>query len=233
MNMAEINIFIAFAAGFISFISPCILPVLPGFMAFISGRTQEYQPKRIETFLSSLFFVLGFSIVFALFGVLLNTALMSSSYATRIWLERIGGAVIIIFSLQVLGLIRIPFLMMDHSVETKRFKSRYLTSFVFGAAFAVGWSPCVGAILGSVLGLAVSQPGSALVLLVAYAIGLGIPFLALGLFTEEIMGWIKKSKVIFKYFNLVVGTLLLILGILVFTDNLNYITYFLTPPIVT
>jgi len=229
--MANINIFVALFAGVVSFFSPCILPIIPGFMAYISGRTSEKIPSRTQTFLSSVFFVLGFSVVFAVLGLLLNTILSASSYIVRIWLGRISGVIIIIFALHILELIQIPFLMMDHKLEVKRFNSRYITSFVFGAAFAVGWSPCVGAILGSVFALAVSQPGSSFILLLAYAIGLGIPFLLVGLFTESAMSLVKRSGKILKYFNIVVGILLLILGILVFTDNLNYIAYFLVPSI--
>ncbi|HYD03984.1 MAG TPA: cytochrome c biogenesis protein CcdA [Alphaproteobacteria bacterium] len=227
--MADLNLFIAMFAGFVSFLSPCILPILPGFMAYISGRTVDYTPTRFETFLSSLFFVLGFSLVFALLGVLLNTALSSSSFAVRVWLSRIGGLVIIIFALHILGILKIPFLMMDHKIEVKRYNSRYLTSFVFGAAFAVGWSPCVGAILGSIFALAVANPTSAFIFLMFYAIGLGIPFILVGIFTQEFMGLVKRSGKFLKYFNIVVGILLLILGILVFTNSINYVSYFLLP----
>jgi cytochrome c-type biogenesis protein len=229
--MTNINIFVALFAGLLSFISPCILPIIPGFMAYISGRTTEKIPSRMQVFLSSVFFVLGFSVVFAVLGLLLNTIFSASSYIVRVWLGRISGLIIIIFALHILELIRIPFLMMDHKLNVKRFNSRYLTSFVFGAAFAVGWSPCVGAILGSVFALAVSQPGSAFILLLSYAFGLGIPFLLVGLFTEEVMSLVKRSGKVMRYFNIVVGILLLILGVLVFTDNLNYIAYFFVPPI--
>jgi len=229
--MASLNIFVAVFAGLVSFFSPCILPIIPGFMAYISGRTTEKIPSRTQTFLSSVFFVLGFSVIFAVLGLLLNTALSASSYAVRVWLGRISGLIIIIFAFHILELIRIPFLMMDHKIEVRKFNSRYITSFVFGAAFAVGWSPCVGAILGSVFALAVSQPGSAFILLLSYAIGLGIPFLLVGFFTEEAMSLVKRSGKVLKYFNIVVGILLLILGILVFTNNLNYIAYFFVPPI--
>ena len=229
--MVSINIFVALFAGLVSFLSPCILPIIPGFMAYISGRTNENIPTRTQTFLSSVFFVLGFSIVFAIIGIFLNTTLAASSYTIRVWLGRIGGLIIMIFAIHILGLIQIPFLMMDHKLEVKKFHSRYLTSFLFGGAFAVGWSPCVGAILGSVFALAVSEPGSAFILLLAYALGLGIPFLLVGLFTNQAMSIIKKSTKFLKYFNITVGVLLLILGILVFTNNLNYIAYFFVPSI--
>jgi cytochrome c-type biogenesis protein len=227
--MAQLTIFIAFAAGILSFLSPCILPIIPGFMAFLSGRNAEYIPGRKETFLSSLFFVLGFSLVFALLGILLNTVLASSSYAVRTWLGRIGGAIIIVFALHILGLIKIPFLMMDHKIEVKKFKTQYVTAFMFGASFAVGWSPCVGAILGSVFALAITQPAIAFVLLMAYALGLGIPFLIIGVFTDKAVALVKRSHSFLKYFNSIVGILLLAIGVLVFTDNLNLVANFFVP----
>ena len=227
--MAELTIIVALVAGILSFLSPCILPIIPGFMAYLSGTTTLEKSSRLNTFLNSLFFVLGFSVIFAIFGVLLNTVLRGASYEIQIWLGRLGGAVIILFALHIIGLLRIPFLMQDHKIEVKNYSTKYLTSFIFGASFAVGWSPCVGAILGSVFALAISSPGLAFGLLIFYALGLGIPFLIVGLFTDQAMRIIRKSSVFLKYFNIVVGILLLILGVLVFTNNLNLVASFLIP----
>jgi len=199
-------------------------------MAYISGSNIDgVKSTRKQTFVSSIFFVLGFSLVFAILGILLNTVLGSSAYTVRVWLERIAGLIIILFAIHILGLIKIPFLMMEHKLEVKRFKSRYFTAFIFGASFAVGWSPCVGAILGSVFALAVSNPGTAFILLMAYAVGLGIPFLIVGLFTEESMRFIRRSGKVLKYFNIIVGILMLALGVLVFTDNLNLVSNLFLP----
>jgi len=228
--MAQLTIFVALAAGLLSFLSPCILPIIPGFMAYISGSNVEgVKSTRMETFISSIFFVLGFSVVFALLGVLLNTLLGSSAYAVRVWLGRIAGLIIILFALHILGLIKIPLLMMEHKLEVKRFRSRYFTAFIFGASFAVGWSPCVGAILGSVFAIAASNPQVAFILLMAYAIGLGIPFLIVGLFTQESMTLIRRSGKALKYFNIIVGILMLALGVLVFTNNLNLVSNLFLP----
>jgi len=228
--MAELSIIIAFVAGLLSFLSPCILPIIPGFIGYLSGASAQGAHARRETFLNSFFFVFGFSTIFALLGVLLNTALESVSYSVQIWLSRLGGAVIIIFALHIIGLIKIGFLMRDHKIEVKKkFRIQYVTSFVFGASFAVGWSPCVGAILGSVFALAVSQPGSAFILLMAYALGLGLPFLAVGLFSDKIFVLLNKSTRFLKYFNIIVGILLLILGVLVFTNNLSLVASYLLP----
>jgi len=138
----------------------------------------EVKEKRSWTvFFSSLFFVLGFSVVFSLVGVLLQSVLSNSAYTVQTWLGRIGGVIIILFGLFLLGLINPEFLQKEHKFKVKRtFKSHYLTSFVFGAAFAVGWTPCVSAALGAILALAATQSSSALILLMAYTLGLGIPF---------------------------------------------------------
>src|SRR3989339_1372140 len=176
--MVEPTIIVAFIAGIISFLSPCVLPLIPGFLAYLSGTSLGEVSKnaRGKMFLNSVAFVLGFSVVFALLGVLLNTLLERSSYTIQLWLSRVGGIIIILFGLYLLGLIRLPFLEKDHKIRVKKkFSVTYVTSFVFGAAFAVGWSPCVGAVLGSILALAVSQPGSSFALLTTYSLGLGIP----------------------------------------------------------
>jgi len=227
--MIEITLIAAFIAGIISFLSPCVLPLIPGFLAYLSGTTlgDSSAGARTKMFFNSLAFVIGFSSIFALLGVLLNTVLEKSSYTVQIWLSRIGGVIIIVFGLYLLGLIKLSFLEKEHKLKVKRkFSITYVTSFLFGAAFAVGWSPCVGAVLGSILALAVSKPGMSFLLLATYAIGLGIPFLIVGIFSGQAVKLINKSQKFLKYFNIVVGIFLLILGILVFTQTLNLVANF-------
>ena len=176
--MVEPTVVVAFVAGIVSFVSPCVLPLIPGFLAYLSGTSTGQQGARLKVFMNSVAFVLGFSVVFALLGVLLNTILESVSYNVQTWLSRLGGAIIILFALYILGLIKIGFLEREHKIAVKKkFSVTYITSFVFGAAFAVGWTPCVSAILGSVLALVVIKPGLGFFLLLSYALGLGIPFL--------------------------------------------------------
>jgi len=222
--MVEPTIIVAFIAGIVSFASPCVLPLIPGFLAYLSGTSTGQQGARLKIFLNSVAFVLGFSVVFALLGVLLNTILERVSYNVQTWLSRIGGVVIILFALYILGLIKIGFLEREHKLAVKKkFGITYITSFVFGAAFAVGWTPCVSAILGSVFALVIAKPVLGFVLLMSYAFGLGVPFLLVGLFTTQAVKLINKSATVLKYFNIVVGILLLILGILVFTNKLNIV----------
>jgi len=224
--MVELTIIATFIAGLLSFLSPCVLPIIPGFLAYLSGTSLgDTSPKaRTKMFINSVFFVLGFSLIFAILGVLLNAVLKDSAEIVQIWLGRVGGIIIILFALYLLGLIKLKFLEQEHKLKVKKkFSVSYVTSFVFGAAFAVGWTPCVGAILGAVLALAAVTPGQSFGLLMSYALGLGIPFLLVGIFSAQAIKFINKSKKFLKYFNIVVGTLLLILGILVFTSNLNLV----------
>src|SRR3989338_7976666 len=201
--MTESLLIGAFLGGLISFLAPCVLPIIPGFLAYLAGSsTTETSPKRKEIFINSVFFVLGFGVVFALLGVLLNTLLERIAYDAQTWLSRIGGVMIIFFGLYLVGLIKVPFLEKEYKFGVKtKFKSRYATSFLFGLAFAAGWTPCVGPALGVILGLAATAPGSAFLLLLTYALGL-------------------------KYLNIVFGVILLALGVLIFTQKLALIANF-------
>jgi cytochrome c-type biogenesis protein len=228
--MVEPTIIVAFIAGIVSFASPCVLPLIPGFLAYLSGTSAGQEGARLKIFFNSVAFVSGFSVVFALLGVLLNTVLEGVSYSVQTWLSRIGGIIIILFAMYLLGLIRISFLEREHKFSVrKKFSITYVTSFVFGTAFAVGWTPCVSAILGSVLALVATKPGLGFILLLSYALGLGIPFLAVGLFTTQATNLISKSAAFLKYFNIAVGILLLTLGVLVFTNKLNAVANFFVP----
>lgn len=223
--MADLTVFIAFIAGLVSFLSPCVLPIIPGFLAYLAGASiQESDSRRKEIFLNSLFFVLGFSLVFAALGVLLNTLLERVAYDAQVWLARIGGTIIIIFGLYLTGLLKLPFLEREYKFSVKtRFKSKYLTSLLFGSAFAAGWTPCVGAVLGGILGLAASQPGSAFSLLFAYSLGLGLPFLLVGLFASRATNMIIRYAKFMKAVTVVFGVVLVALGVLAFTQNLGRI----------
>lgn len=226
--MTESLIIGAFLGGLVSFLAPCVLPIIPGFLAYLAGSsTAEAGSKRKEIFINSVFFVLGFGIVFALLGVLLNTLLENIAYDVQTWLSRIGGVMIIFFGLYLVGLIKIPFLEKEYKFRVKtKFKSRYATSFLFGLAFAAGWTPCVGPALGVILGLAATQPGSAFILLLTYALGLGIPFLIVGAFTGQAVEFINRHAVGLKYLNIVFGVILLALGVLIFTQKLSLIANF-------
>jgi len=219
----KVSLAIAFVAGLLSFLNPCVLPLIPGFLGYLSGvsLTQSFEGRR-RIFLCSCFFVLGFASVFALLGVLLNTVLQQASFEAREWLGRIGGTIIMVFGLNLLGLLEIPWLQSEHKVRLKSGVrlSPYVLSFVFGTVFAVSWTPCVGAILGSILVLAASRPTESFWLLFGYALGLGVPFLLTGFFASFAGTLIGRVTRTLGIINRLTGIFLILLGILVFTDNL-------------
>lgn len=223
MIVDKISLAIAFVAGLLSFLNPCVLPLIPGFLGYLSGVSLTGSSEgRRRIFWCSCFFVLGFASVFALLGVLLNTVLQQVSFAAREWLGRIGGTIIMVFGLSLLGLLEIPWLQSEHKVRLRSGMglSAYVLSFAFGAVFAVSWTPCVGAILGSILVLAASRPTESFWLLLGYALGLGVPFLLTGLFASFAVKWIGRLARYLWVINRLTGVFLIVLGILVFTDNL-------------
>lgn len=232
--MVEATIPVAFAAGLLSFASPCMLPLVPAFIGYLSGVSLKEMEeagarKRARVFVHSGFFVLGFALIFSAFGVLLNTVLAGASYDVRVWAGRIGGVLIILFGLELLGLLKIPLPRRGRQLDVSKWlgvRSSYPSSFAFGAAFAVGWTPCVGVVLGSVLTLAAVSPGNAFGLLLAYTIGLGIPFLLAGLFTDRFSGFIQSHRAGWRHVGTASGVFLIAVGVLVFTNNLNLLANF-------
>lgn len=225
--MHDLTFFVAFTAGVVSFLAPCVLPLVPGFIAYLGGiaidkNTAPSLMSRFAMFHASVFFVLGFTAVFAVLGVLLHGVLTGVGTDFKIIIARIGGAIIIFFGLYLMGLIKFSFLEKTRHISVhKRFSSRALTSFVFGAAFAAGWTPCVGAALGAILGIAALAPTKAFFLLLAYALGLGIPFLIIGIFAGEIEKYLRHNLAWIQYINILFGGVLVWMGALSFTQNLT------------
>jgi cytochrome c-type biogenesis protein len=225
---SNITLITSFFAGLISFLSPCVLPIVPGFLAYLAGSSlSEAGNRRRDIVVNTLFFIFGFSLVFAALGILLNTILLSVSFSVQAWLSRIGGIFIIFFGLYLTGVISIPFLEREYKMSVNaRFSSRFFSSFVFGAAFAAGWTPCVGPVLGAILGLAAAAPGSAFWLLMSYSLGLSLPFLLVGFFAVGASSFIQRFISVVRYINITFGIVLIFLGILVFTQNLSLIANF-------
>ena len=228
--MVEVTLFIAYIAGLVSFISPCVLPLIPGFLSYLSGvsisEADKSSKARIIVFLNTLFFVLGFTLVFSILGVLINSIFADAAFSIRTWLGRIGGIIIIIFGLVLMKVLKLPFLEREHKFKVKKFRISYVTSFMFGLAFAAGWTPCIGAVLASILTLAALSAKNAFYLLIAYSIGLTLPFLITGLFVSRMQEFITRHEKTLGYINIAFGILLIILGIMVFTNTLSLISNF-------
>ena len=223
-----IELLIAFVAGLISFLSPCVLPLIPGYISFISGASLSdlLENKKINIF-PLILFTLGFSFVFIIFGAAasyLGQVLLQNSQTLRI----IAGLVIIIFSLQLIGIINISFLNFEKKIYTNKNNNVWF-SFVVGMAFGFGWTPCIGPILGSILALASTEETifKAIILLSFYSLGLAIPFILSGYLMQRFLIFSKNFK---KNINLVSktgGIILLITGILILTNQLQILGYYI------
>jgi cytochrome c-type biogenesis protein len=218
----------AFIAGFIMFLAPCTLPLVPAYLGFISGvdhkaleNPETAKKARRTIFLNGLAFIVGFSIVFIIFGTLAGL-LGSSLAAYRIWLTRIGGVLVILFGLFMLGVFKLPFFR-GNSLPVPKWLTlgRPSSSLLIGGAFAFGWTPCIGPILGSILLLA-GTSGTALqgaVLLAIFSLGMAIPFILIAAVFSKATVFINKISKYLKIASIVGGVFLILLGLLLITDN--------------
>jgi len=223
-----IEYILAFAAGLISFLSPCVLPLIPGYISFVSGQSlQELLSKKKINLLPLVLFCFGFSTVFIVFGAtasFLGQILLQNSQVLRI----VAGIIIIIFSLQIIGFINFSFLNVEKRLEAKKTQS-FIFPYIIGLAFGFGWTPCIGPILGSILALATIEEtlGKAIFLLILYSLGLAIPFILSGYLIQRFLLFSKNFK---KNINLISkfgGIILLITGILILTDQLQVIGFYM------
>ena len=223
-----IELMIAFGAGLISFLSPCVLPLIPGYVCFITGNTlNEILEKKKIDLLPLVVFSLGFSFVFIVFGAtasFLGQILLQNSQILR----TIAGVIIIIFSLQLIGILNIKFLNVEKKFYTKKSNNIFFV-FIVGMAFGFGWTPCIGPILGSILALASTEETiyKAILLLSFYSLGLAIPFILSGYLMQKFLLFSKNFK---RNINLVTksgGIILLITGILILTNQLQVLGYYI------
>ena len=223
-----IELIIAFGAGLISFLSPCVLPLIPGYISFISGASlNELLTNKKINIIPLILFTLGFSFVFIMFGAAasyLGQVLLQNSQTLRI----IAGLVIVVFSLQLIGIVNIGFLNFEKKIYTKKNNNMWF-SFIIGMAFGFGWTPCIGPILGSILALASTEETifRAIILLSFYSLGLAIPFILSGYLMQRFLMFSKNFK---KNINLVSkggGVILLITGILILTNQLQVLGYYI------
>ena len=189
----------------------------------------DTERSREEVFLNSAFFVLGFTLVFSVMGVLLQTVLSRASLEAVNTVRLVGGSVIIVFGLLMIASTRyvIPFFSVEHKIHVTKFRNNYVTSSAFGVAFALGWTPCVGAILGSVYTLAAVSPGLGFLYLMAFSLGLGIPFLIAGAFISRVSGFMRRSGRFLRYFGILSGLFLIGVGVLVVTNYIGILQIFL------
>ncbi|MDE1726732.1 MAG: sulfite exporter TauE/SafE family protein [Thaumarchaeota archaeon] len=234
--MVELSIGIAALAGLSSFLAPCILPMIPAFLAYISGTTlSELQrtngtvnlvASRLNILLNTIFFVAGFTVVFSVLGVVLNSVVSTNAGKLLADFNHLGGIIIIAFGIFMLLSSKISKLNFEKKIIPSRAKASYPLSFVFGLAFATGWTPCIGPILGSILTLAATSPSHAFVLLLSYSLGLGVPFILMGVFFSRFTRFIKSMSKHLKYYSIIMGALIVLLGVLVYTNQLAAIASF-------
>ena len=224
-----IKSFLAFGAGFISFLSPCVLPLIPGYISYISGESLgDIVEKQKKVILKTVLFSLGFSLVFISFGAtasLIGNILLENSNTLRI----IAGIIIIIFSLQLIGILNLNFLNQEKRFQTKNYSNNLFFPVLVGAAFGFGWTPCIGPVLGSILTLAAveSSIGKGILLLSFYSLGLAIPFILSGYGISKFLAFSKNFRKNIKIVSVTGGVVLLITGILILTNKLQALGYFI------
>jgi len=229
-----LNLGTAFVAGLASFLSPCVLPLVPAYIGYLGGRTafedDETGNNKWSVFSHGLAFVVGFSVVFILLGVA-TSALGGLLSGARDWLEKIGGIVVVIFGLHMTGIWRIPFLQYDTRKQDQPERNRgYVSSFLMGIFFSAGWSPCVGPVLGAILTLSLSG-GSVLTggtLLAAYSAGLSIPFLIAALGVGWVTTTLRKYGKALHYLEIAMGGVLIVIGLMLFFGLFEQLTIYLT-----
>ncbi|HLQ23089.1 MAG TPA: cytochrome c biogenesis protein CcdA [Gemmatimonadales bacterium] len=216
-------------AGLLSFLSPCVLPLIPSYVGFLTGLSaEEIQRRRGTAVLHALWFIAGFSLIFVILGATAS-ALGSLVGRSQVWIGRVGGVLVILFGLYLLGLPGPAVLMRERKIELARKPLGYLGSAVVGVTFGAAWTPCVGPILGAILTLAAAQGsvGHGSALLVGYALGLAVPFFITALALDRFLAWFQKFRPYLVWVDRVAGTLLLLLGILLVTDRFTLLASYL------
>ena len=223
-----IELIIAFGAGLISFLSPCVLPLIPGYISYISGSSlNELVEKKNINLVPIVLFTVGFSIIFIIFGAastFLGQVLLQNSYELRV----LAGLIIVILSLHIIGVININFLNYEKRIQTNVSKN-FFSPILIGMAFAFGWTPCIGPILGSILVLASTEEslGRGILLLSFYSMGLAIPFILSGYLMQKFLIFSKNFKKNINKVSKIGGIILLITGVLIITNQLQALGYYL------
>ncbi len=233
--MGSVSLATAFTAGVFSFVSPCVLPLIPAYISFVSGISiDEMQAeggsrrRTTRVFLSTLLFVLGFTAVFMLLGA--GASFIGRLlFVHRVWFNRAAGALIVLLGLHLTGILRLGFLEYEKRIHMQRNSFGLVGIFLIGAAFAFGWTPCIGPILAAILALAAQQNsvGSGVLLLGVYSLGLGLPFLATGLALNRFLGMYRRMRRHLRTIELVAGVFLVAMGVLIFLDMFSILSGYL------
>ncbi len=231
-EISGVGIIAAFLGGAISFLSPCVLPLAPGYVSYIAGQpapaagAARALGDRARSVMLSLWFVLGFSTVFVALGAgasLLGGMLLRWKYE----LGLAGGALIVLFGLVMMGALRIPALMRDTRLNVATKGGNPVGAYLLGLAFAFGWTPCIGPVLGSILAVSAASGADGVALLAIYSAGLGVPFLMIALFTNEIAGKLKQLGAAGRWLYRVAGGLMVLMGIGVMTGQISRLAFWL------
>ncbi len=235
-SISQISLFAAFSAGLLSFISPCVLPLVPSYLSYITGlsvenlaKVEERERFKSAILLNALLFIAGFSTIFIAFGA--SASLIGQVlYEYQDIIRKIGGILIIIFGLYLLGILKLNIFMTERRLV--HFESRpvgYLGSFLIGTAFAAGWTPCVGPVLGTILAYAstTESMSGGVMLLSAYSFGLGLPFFLTAFGMDTFLSYFKSLRTYLGGVSFVSGGLLILVGIMIFTDSVTLFTSFL------
>ena len=223
-----IELLVAFGAGLISFLSPCVLPLIPGYISYISGSSlNELIENKNVNLIPIILFTIGFSIVFIVFGAastFLGQVLLQNSYELRLF----AGLIIIILSLHIIGVINLKFLNYEKRIHTNE-NNNFYSPILIGMAFAFGWTPCIGPILGSILALAATEESMSkgISLLILYSLGLALPFILSGYLIQKFLIFSKNFKKNITLISKIGGIILLITGILILTNQLQALGYYL------
>jgi cytochrome c-type biogenesis protein len=220
---------LAFVAGLLSFLSPCVLPLIPSYVGFLTGLTlEELEVRRGTALLHALWFVAGFSLIFIALGATAS-ALGALLLRSQVWIGRIGGVVVILFGLYLLGVLRPGILLRERKLQLARKPLGYLGSAFVGITFGAAWTPCIGPILGAILTLAAAQAsvGHGAFLLTAYSAGLALPFVLTALALDRFLAWFQRFRPYLAWVERIAGALLILLGVLLLTDRFTLLASWL------
>lgn len=237
MDPSQVSFGIAFVAGLASFLSPCMLPLVPIYLTQLVGQSvsqsaggEDIQPARFVTFLHSIMFVLGFTLAFVALGATAST-LGSFLRAYQFQLRQIGGIFLVIIGLHLAGVLKLPFLYWQKRFAFRPTRPSYPTSLLIGIIFAIGWTPCISLLLGSILGLAATAGTlrQGVVLLLFYSLGMGLPFLLLGLSLDRVSKFLKLLKPHLGKIEVGTGVVMILTGIMIYFNWLVYLNRYFTP----